>query len=170
MKFWPVILFLCLSLFGCSDSTSDISSSPPDHIRKEGNSVISNKIIGNYQLQLAVEKKNENTFLFRPSIKYVGDKNDSEIFHANKFLTIDIQTHGVTILPPRATTTEGITTILTKEQWHTEEYEITLTDSQIKELSKSEGHVILSAIFESDETSFEEAKEMIFSTKEIIDI
>ena len=169
MKHISLILMICLVLFGCSDSSlSNDAISTPDQIQKDGDQIIASKQSGDYELRLIIKKSNNDTFIFEPGLKYIGKDADNEILHSKKILDVDLQTDGESILPPRSTTTEGITTTLVKDQWYSESYEITLSSDQLQQIASSNVSVVLNAVFQSDQSSFEDEKTMIINAEEVM--
>ncbi|MEO2203435.1 hypothetical protein ABGV42_06795 [Paenibacillus pabuli] len=169
MKHISLILMICLVLFGCSDSSlNNDAISTPDQIQKDGDQIIASKQSGDYELRLIIKKSNNDTFIFEPGLKYIGKDADNQILHSKKILDVDLQTDGESILPPRSTTTEGITTKLVKDQWYSESYEITLSSDQLQQIASSNVSVVLNAVFQSDQSSFEDEKTMIINAEEVM--
>ncbi|MEK4439056.1 hypothetical protein [Paenibacillus sp. FSL K6-2862] len=169
MKHIPLMLMICLVLFGCSDSSMDNdAANTPDQIQKEGDQIIASKQTGEFEIRLIIEKSNNDTFTFQPGLKYIGKELENEILHSKKILDVDLQIEGESILPPRTTTAEGLTTKLVKDQWYSENYEITLNSNQLKQISSSNVNVVLNAVFESAQSSFDDEKRMIISAEEVL--
>ncbi|NUU77054.1 hypothetical protein [Paenibacillus xylanilyticus] len=161
------ILLMCIVLLGCSNTLS--GDAQPDHIQKEdGGPVIATKQLGEYMLRFAIQKSDDHTFTFQPGLKYVGNDVSHVILHSKQVFAVDIQVSGETILPPRTTTSEGLTTNLTNEEWYTEQVEITLTRAQIQKLTESEGTIVLNAYFQSEQSGFVDEKRMILNASQVL--
>ncbi|WP_458124028.1 hypothetical protein [Paenibacillus sp. Z3-2] len=167
MKQVSIILMISLILFGCSNPSMD-NSNAPDQMQRDGNQMRASKQIGEYELQLIIEATKDHTFIFQPGIKYIGIEADNEILHSKQILDVDLQMGGETILPPRSITSEGLTTKLMKDHWYSEKYEITLTSEQIEQIKNSDVDIVLNAVFQSEQSSFEDEKKIIISAEEVL--
>lgn len=144
------------------------NANAPDQIQRDGDQIIASKQTGKYELQLSIERTKDRTFIFQPGIKYIGNEADIEILHSKQILDVDLQMDGETILPPRSSTSEGVTTKLIKDQWYSEKYEITLTSEKIQQIKNSDVDLVLNAVFQSDESSFEDEKKIIISAEDVL--
>lgn len=168
MKHFSYILMMCLVLLGCSDSSVASNDTAPDRIQREGQTMTATSQSGEYELRLIVHQSGDHNFTFQPGLKYIGQDANNEIYHSKGVFDIDLQMDGKTILAPRSTTSEELATKLTKDNWYSEEVEITLTPVQVQQLSDGEVNVVLNAGFRSEQSGYNDEKKIIISGEEIL--
>lgn len=166
MKVWLAIILICCVVVGCSNAGDPISD-PPDQMEKQDGSLTATRQVGNYVLQLVATSEGEHLIHFRPSIKYVGEQTEHEIFHGVGLFDVDLHHDGESILPPRSSIDLGVTTFLKANEWYTKEYQIQLTQKQLRDIPMDEIQVVVEARFDSDETGFDDKKRMILYLHEI---
>lgn len=166
MKVWLAIILMCCVVVGCSN-VGDPISDPPDRTEKQDGSLTATRQVGDYVLQLVATPEGEQLIHFRPSIKYVGEQTEHEIFHGVGLFDVDLHHDGKSILPPRSSIDLGVTNILKANVWYTEEKELQLTQEQLRDIPMDEIQVVLEARFESEETGFDDKKRMILYLHEI---
>ncbi|WP_128103865.1 hypothetical protein [Paenibacillus sp. DCT19] len=166
MKVWLAIILMCCVVVGCSNAGDPISD-PPDQMEKQDGSLTATRQVGNYVLQLVATPEGEQLIHFRPSIKYVGEQTEHEIFHGVALFDVDLHHEGESIFPPRSSIDLGVTTVLKANEWYTEEKELQLTQEQLRDIPMDEIQVVLEARFDSDETGFDDKKRMILQLHEI---
>lgn len=169
MKYFSYLLMMCLVLMGCSDASLD-SNNTADRIQREGQTMTATRQLGEYELRLIVHQSGDHDLNFQPGIKYIGEDANHEIFHSKQLFDIDLQMDEKTILPPRSGTSEELATKLTKDNWYSEEVEITLTPEQVQQLSNGEGNVVLNAGFRSEQSGYNEKKKIIINAEEILSV